>query len=109
MILVVFDVCSYAELNENKENILRLSELEICFKKDLLYKLSSLICCPFEGHYSSVILNYEGLIFDNFQEHNKSHDDLQNGGCFIELKNNNFIDLDILPYILIYKKMVNFK
>ena len=63
-LFVVFDVLSYQELKANKENIKRLTNLEMYFKENAKYNLSSIIACPFTGHYTSIIIKYRSIEYD---------------------------------------------
>ena len=44
-----FDALSYNQLKANKDNIKRLTNLEICFKENVKNNLSSIITCLFSG------------------------------------------------------------
>ena len=34
------------------------------FKENVKYNLSSIIACPFSGHYTSIIFKYRGIEYD---------------------------------------------
>lgn len=57
--MVVFDVLTFGELKKNDKNIYRLAESEITFM-DNKYSLSAVIAFPYDGHFTSFILNYKG-------------------------------------------------
>ena len=90
-----------------KKEIINLSKEEIILGFNITYKLSGLVLCPFIGHYICQVINPSGKFikcsFKNYKIY--MHDDLQNNGLMIELKDtDNIFNFDI-PYILIYKKL----
>lgn len=109
ILFILFDL-SFDELKSNKDKIKNLTRNIIILEKDVQYSLIGIISAPNFNHFTCFIYNYEGSISMFNLEKGKYylHDGLNNNGNFIELTDdiNNYFDIHI-PYILIYKKLLN--
>lgn len=97
---------TFQELKNNEDNIRKLTEDVIYFNDNVKYTLSGIISCHYDGHFTSIILNYNGDEYENLLIKNKSyyHDDVSNEGYFQEINGNALSEIKDIPYILIYKR-----
>ena len=105
-LFIIFDM-SYNDICLNISNIKEIIKEEIKFNDDIKYFLSSIICIPYEDHFTIYLHKIEDI--KNIDKENLFcyyHDDIDNNGDIIILKDlNNLYNL-AKPYIIIYKKII---
>ena len=93
-------------LNNIKKNI---SLIKTQIKKTFLFKnelyfLSGIICCPYKGHYTSIIVNLKEKIGSLNVKANYFYDDRSLNHEVKEIDNYDSLLEDYLPYVVIYIK-----
>lgn len=90
-------------INNIRHNLVKIiNQLEYNIKiRNDVYNLSGIICCPYNGHYTCIIINLNENFYCLKKGLNYFYDDMNYNHCLIEITNFKDILKDNLPYIAI--------
>ena len=93
----------YNNINNNKLDIISQLESKIYIRSDI-YILSGIICCPYNGHYTSLLINLNENYLYLKKHLNYYYGDTSYCHDLVEVDNIKDVLVDAVPYMALYIK-----